>query len=151
MNFLTNSKARLSAISLAALILVACGSIWAAGAGAASSGGVSMSGGGTSTGDAPAPNGRVNDRYSKIWVSQVKPAEKRWAYRTAQCESGGDPHAIGGGGIYRGAFQFMKSTWRASPKSPGGDPIAFSYRTQAVVAVMLMRRDGTGHWPVCGH
>jgi hypothetical protein len=52
--------------------------------------------------------------------------------------------------MYRGAFQFMKATWRTSPKSPGGDPIRYSYRTQAVVAVMLKRRDGAGHWPVCG-
>jgi hypothetical protein len=44
----------------------------------------------------------------------------------------------------------MKSTWRASPKSPGGDPTAYDYRTQAVVAVALKRRDGAGHWPVCG-
>ena len=55
-----------------------------------------------------------------------------------------------GGGRYRGAFQFMRSTWKNSPRSPGGDPIAYPYRTQAVVAVLLKRRDGAGHWPVCG-
>jgi hypothetical protein len=44
----------------------------------------------------------------------------------------------------------MKSTWNASPRSPGGDPIRFTYRTQGVVAVMLKRRDGAGHWPNCG-
>ena len=31
-----------------------------------------------------------------------------------------------------------------------GDPIAFPYKTQAVVAVLLMHREGTGPWPVCG-
>ena len=36
----------------------------------------------------------------------------------------------------------MRSTWKASPKSPGGDPIAYPYRTQAVVAVLLKNRDG---------
>ena len=75
---------------------------------------------------------------------------RRWANRTSECESGRNPRAIGGGGLYRGAFQFMKATWRSSPKSPGGDPVRFSYRTQAVVAVLLMKRDGPGHWPVCG-
>ena len=70
--------------------------------------------------------------------------------RRAQCESGGDPRAIGGGGVYRGAFQFMRSTWKSSPKSPGGDPIAYPYKTQAVVAVVLMHRQGTSPWPVCG-
>ena len=52
--------------------------------------------------------------------------------------------------MYRGAFQFMKSTWRVSPKSPGGDPIAYNYKTQAVVAVALKNQDGAGHWPTCG-
>ena len=36
----------------------------------------------------------------------------------------------------------MRSTWKSSPKSPGGDPIAYPYRTQAVVAVLLMQREG---------
>jgi hypothetical protein len=88
-------------------------------------------------------------KYERIWRS-LTGRERGWANSTAECESGRNPRAIGGGGMYRGAFQFMKSTWRASPKSPGGDPIAFPYRTQAVVAVMLMRRDGAGAWPVCG-
>jgi hypothetical protein len=52
--------------------------------------------------------------------------------------------------MYRGAFQFMKSTWKSSPKSPGGDPIDYRYKTQAVVAVALKNKDGAGHWPVCG-
>ncbi len=145
---LTNVKTRLGAILIAALTMLAIGAISAAAAGASSSGGVStLTTGGSQPGGA---NARVNDRYSKIWTAQVRPAERRWAHRTAECESGGDPDAIGGGGLYRGAFQFMRSTWKASPKSPGGDPIAYSYRTQAVVAVMLKRRDGAGHWPVCG-
>jgi hypothetical protein len=78
------------------------------------------------------------------------PRVRHWANTTSECESGRNPRAIGGGGLYRGAFQFMKSTWAGSPKSPGGDPIRYTYRTQAVVAVLLMKRDGAGHWPVCG-
>jgi Transglycosylase-like domain len=88
-------------------------------------------------------------KYERIW-DKVSKRNKRWARRTSKCESGGDPKAIGGGGRYRGAFQFMKSTWRSSPKSPGGDPIDYRYKTQAVVAVKLKIRDGAGHWPVCG-
>ena len=85
----------------------------------------------------------------RLW-DKVAAHDKHWAKQTAQCESGGDPQAIGGGGKYRGAFQFMLSTWETAPKSPGGDPIDYSYKTQAVVAVALMRKDGAGHWPVCG-
>lgn len=88
-------------------------------------------------------------KYRRLW-KRASNKDKRWARRTSECESGGDPDAIGGGGKYRGAFQFLKSTWRGAPKSPGGDPIRFSYKTQAVVAVALKRSDGPGHWPVCG-
>ena len=89
------------------------------------------------------------DKYQRLW-DNVSRSNKRWASHTAKCESGKNPDAIGGGGLYRGAFQFMKSTWRHAPKSPGGDPIKYPYRTQAVVAVYLKKRDGTGHWPNCG-
>jgi hypothetical protein len=113
--------------------------------------GASSGSGGISTGDdggteeAPAEAAK----YERLW-DNVSPRDRRWARSTAECESGGDPKAIGGGGKYRGAFQFLKSTWRKSPKSPGGDPIDYRYRTQAVVAVALKRRDGPHHWPVCG-
>ena len=148
---LTNAKTRLCAILIAALAALAIGAV---SAGASSSGGVD-SGGDTSEsstdrGSGDAPNARVNDRYNRIWKGEVRRREKRWAERTSECESGGDPDAIGGGGKYRGAFQFLRSTWRHSPKTPGGDPIDYSWRTQAVVAVALKKRDGRGHWPVCG-
>ena len=116
---------------------------------AASSGGFgpgSPSGAAESSGHGSATPGK----YERLWVRGITLAEKRWARRTAECESGGDPDAIGGGGLYRGAFQFLRQTWKRSPKSPGGDPIDYSYKTQAVVAVMLKRQDGAGHWPNCG-
>lgn len=114
----------------------------AATADAGSSGGATTSGSGESlrTG---------GDRYDRLWRKYPRRA-KRWARRTSECESGGDPRAIGGGGMYRGAFQFLRSTWRAAPKSPGGDPIRYRWRTQAVVAIALKRRDGRHHWPNCG-
>jgi hypothetical protein len=138
------------AAAITALTFFALGLI-AAQAGA-STGGVGTGGASASTTTATPSSptsDRVGPKFDHIWDS-FTPSDKRWAHSTSQCESGGDPDAIGGGGIYRGAFQFMRSTWKASPKSPGGDPIAFPYRTQAVVAVLLMHRDGAGHWPVCG-
>jgi len=113
--------------------------------------GASSGSGGISAGD----DGRTEEaptlaaKYERLWENVSRP-DRRWARSTAECESGGDPKAIGGGGKYRGAFQFLKSTWRNSPKSPGGDPIDYRYRTQAVVAVALKRRGGGHHWPVCG-
>ena len=99
--------------------------------------------GATRTGD------RDLGKYTRLW-ERVSFRDRRWAHRTAECESGGDPDAIGNGGMFRGAFQFMRSTWKTAPRSPGGDPIDYSYRTQAVVAVALKNRDGAQHWPVCG-
>jgi hypothetical protein len=111
---------------------------------AATSGGISPSG------DETDKSSTASDaKYERLW-GKVTKRNKRWARNTAECESGKDPEAIGGGGSFRGAFQFMKSTWRAAPKSPGGDPIDYPYKTQAVVAVALKERDGAGHWPNCG-
>ena len=135
---------------LAVLAVVAAGLILAGEAGASASGGVGTAatapdGGGGSN----ATSERVGARYERIW-DRLPATDIRWARQTSECESGGNPNAIGGGGAYRGAFQFMRSTWKNSPKSPGGDPIAYPYRTQAVVAVLLMQREGADHWPVCG-
>jgi len=97
----------------------------------------------------PAVDKRHKPVYDGVWRRKVSPENKRWARRVAACESGMDPDVLGAGGLYRGAFQFSEGTWRSAPQSPGGDPIAFSYRTQAFVAVRLKGRDGTGHWPNC--
>ena len=110
----------------------------------AGSGGLS-SGGGIGPG-----SGTVNgSRYSRMWDG-FSHNDRHWAHRTSDCESGGDPQAIGGGGAYRGAFQFTRPSWRDAPKSPGGDPIHYTWRTQAVVAVVLKHHMGTRPWPVCG-
>jgi hypothetical protein len=88
-------------------------------------------------------------KYKRLW-RRTSRHNKHWANKTAECESGKDPNAIGGGGTYRGAFQFMKSSWHHAPKTPGGDPIDYGYKTQAVVAVALKKKMGTKPWPVCG-
>ena len=87
--------------------------------------------------------------YDGVFERKVSKKNKRWAKRVARCESGGNPYAVGGGGAYRGAFQFMRSTWRTAPRSPGGDPIDYSYKTQAFVAVRLKMRTGSSPWPNC--
>jgi peptidoglycan hydrolase-like protein with peptidoglycan-binding domain len=66
----------------------------------------------------------------------------------ARCESGGNPHAIGGGGKYRGKYQFTRSTWAALGGS--GDPAAAPEAEQDRRAAALLSRTGTGQWPVCG-
>ena len=66
----------------------------------------------------------------------------------AQCESGGDPRAIGGGGAYRGKYQFSYSTWAGVGGT--GDPAAAPEVEQDRRAAMLYARSGPGQWPVCG-
>lgn len=124
------------AVALAVIAMIAGAASAEAGSGGISSG----------DGDSARTGG---DRYDRIW-EDYSTRNKRWARRTSECESGGDPDAVSPDGTYRGAFQFMKRTWRHSPKSPGGDPIRYKWRTQAVVAVALKKRDGAQHWPNCG-
>jgi Transglycosylase-like domain len=66
----------------------------------------------------------------------------------AACESGGDPTAIGGGGLYRGKYQFTYETWQSVGGT--GDPAAAPEAEQDARAAMLLERDGADHWPVCG-
>ena len=106
--------------------------------------------GGVGTGDDGSRSSGGGSRYTRMW-DDFSGKDRRWAHRTSNCESGGDANIHGGGGTYHGAFQFMKSTWRNSPKSPGGDPHTYAWKTQAVVAVKLKHRDGARtHWPNCG-
>ena len=67
--------------------------------------------------------------------------------RIAQCESGGNPRAIGGRGRYRGKYQFTRATWRAHGGT--GDPIDASEAEQDRVALRAYRARGTAPWPAC--
>jgi ABC-type transporter Mla subunit MlaD len=68
--------------------------------------------------------------------------------RIAQCESGGNPHAVSAGGQYRGLFQFSYATWAAVGGT--GDPAQASVAEQYRRAAILYERDGSAPWPVCG-
>ncbi|MGI8727478.1 MAG: transglycosylase family protein [Solirubrobacterales bacterium] len=140
-------------MSVAVLALFAAGLMMISAAGAsAGTGGLSAGAqeGGTGPDSKQKSSTRGERKYERIYKRKISRKNKRWAKRTAACESGGNPKAIGGGGKYRGAFQFLKTTWRNVPRSPGGDPIAYGYKTQAVVAVTLKTRSGPHHWPNCG-
>jgi hypothetical protein len=67
--------------------------------------------------------------------------------RIAWCESRGNPRSIGGGGKFRGKYQFMQSTWEAMGGS--GDPAAASEAEQDYRAARLFVKWGPGQWPVC--
>jgi hypothetical protein len=66
----------------------------------------------------------------------------------AACESGGNPSAVGGGGAYRGKYQFDQQTWESVGGS--GDPAAASSAEQDARAAQLYAQRGSSAWPVCG-
>ena len=66
----------------------------------------------------------------------------------AACESGGNPSAVGGGGAYRGKYQFTPETWQAMGGS--GDPAAASEAEQDRRAAVLYAQSGASQWPSCG-
>lgn len=66
----------------------------------------------------------------------------------AECESHSDPRAIGGGGLYRGKYQFHRSTWASV--GGVGDPARASELEQDRRAAMLIKRSGSNPWPICG-
>ena len=66
----------------------------------------------------------------------------------AACESGGDPRAVGGGGAFRGKYQFDYGTWARVGGT--GDPAAAPEIEQDRRAALLYARAGAAPWPVCG-
>jgi Transglycosylase-like domain len=69
-------------------------------------------------------------------------------HRIAECESHHDPHAIGGGGSFRGLLQFTRGTWAGV--GGHGDPAAAPTEEQLRRGAILLRRSGSSPWPVCG-
>jgi len=73
---------------------------------------------------------------------------KRHLRGIAWCESRNNPRAVGGGGVYRGMYQFSVRTWYVVGGK--GDPAAAPRHEQTWRAWLLLSRHGSGHWPVCG-
>jgi hypothetical protein len=87
---------------------------------------------------------RARKRRAMVGHSTASPALQA----IAACESGGNPSAIGGGGAYRGKYQFDYGTWASVGGS--GDPAAASEAEQDSRAAILYARAGSSPWPVCG-
>jgi len=90
----------------------------------------------------------VRDKHQLKREAAAAPAVSGTLQAIASCESGGDPHAIGGGGAFRGKYQFTYETWAAMGGS--GDPAAAPEAEQDRLAAKLYATAGAGQWPVCG-
>ena len=106
--------------------------------------------------------GQLRDRARHRRLVEKRRARKRARRRARQhvtvspalqaiaaCESGGNPHAIGGGGAFRGKYQFDRGTWASVGGS--GDPASAPEAEQDKRAAILYARAGSSPWPICGH
>ena len=77
----------------------------------------------------------------------LTPAVRARLESIASCESHGNPRAIGGGGAFRGKYQFTYGTW--STVGGKGDPAGAPESEQDLRAAILLKRTGGSAWPVC--
>ena len=75
--------------------------------------------------------------------------------RLRQCESGGNYSIVSANGLYRGAYQFNRTTWngvaaRHYGHLNGVDPAKASPYDQDRMARALWAEQGRRPWPVCG-
>jgi hypothetical protein len=96
---------------------------------------------------APAPSSSAGGSGAQTPTISGGPGAGKLA-AIAQCESGGNPRAVGGGGTYRGLYQFDQQAWQSVGGS--GDPAAASPAEQTKRAAMLYASRGSSPWPVCG-
>ena len=86
-------------------------------------------------------------RHIRVQRAGLSPGVKSVLERIAACESHGNPRAIGGGGAFRGKYQFTYGTW--STVGGEGDPAGAPEGEQDLRAAMLLKRTGGSAWPVC--
>jgi hypothetical protein len=86
-------------------------------------------------------------RHIRAQRAGLTPGVRSVLERIAACESHGNPRAIGGGGAFRGKYQFTYGTWAAV--GGNGDPAAASEAEQDRRAALLLKRTGGSAWPVC--
>jgi hypothetical protein len=89
-----------------------------------------------------------------VTPSDGDPSPEQWA-DLRRCESGGNYRALGGDGRFRGAYQFLQSTWNhvarlVYPHLDGLDPIDASPYEQDSMAMALFHMGGASQWPLCG-
>jgi Transglycosylase-like domain len=92
---------------------------------------------------------RGRNAMFKLKVRRAVPSWGKQHLRSIRwCESRNNPRAVGGGGAYRGLYQFSIRTWYVV--GGAGDPAAAVRHEQTWRAWLLLSRHGSGHWPVCG-
>lgn len=88
------------------------------------------------------------EHHPRAHASSIVAPYRAWLHKLAVCESTDNTHAVSRDGKYRGLYQFDFQTWASVGGS--GDPAVASRAEQDLRAVLLLKRRGTGPWPVCG-
>jgi hypothetical protein len=91
---------------------------------------------------------QLHDRRRAKKSAATAPAVSPTLQAIAACESGGNPSAIGGGGTFRGKYQFDQATWQSIGGT--GDPASAPVAEQDRLAAKLYAERGSSPWPVCG-
>ena len=102
----------------------------------------------TQTKQTPVASGSIPDRI-RYWAG-VYGIDGERAIRIGQCESGLNPSAKSGSGLYGGIFQQSFQYWPARAANAGlpGSSI-FDAEANIKVSVHMMATQGFYHWPVC--
>jgi soluble lytic murein transglycosylase-like protein len=95
--------------------------------------------------DAPTADADASEGVDAIEYGIAMGLPRAWAYRVAWCESRYQPGAYNRSSGASGLYQFIPSTWRATPQGRAGmspfDPYA-----NAEAAAWLYRVGGPRHW-----
>jgi soluble lytic murein transglycosylase-like protein len=88
------------------------------------------------------PPGSIQNIITTVFTP-LGPTAVAWGLRVARCESGYNPRAYNGAGPYYGLFQFLMSTFKATPF--GGQNI-YDPTANASAAAWKYSRGGAGSW-----
>lgn len=70
--------------------------------------------------------------------------------RTMMCESNGNPYSVGGGGAYKGLFQYSSGFWALiSPRAGFSGASIWDARAQIYVTAWAWSHGHRGRWPRC--
>lgn len=96
---------------------------------------------------------RVNKRRAHAkWRREIR-GHRDLLVRIRLCESHGNYHAVSASGLYRGAYQFSRSTWQSiggRGHVAGRWGTSWASRLEQDVRTVRLARRSLAHWPVCG-
>lgn len=73
-------------------------------------------------------------------------------FSTIKCESGWNPNAVGGGGLYLGLMQQHREYWPDRARRAGYEGAsAFDPEANLVVSAKMIVNSGWHHWPNCAY